>query len=48
MTAKLSLVLSVIVNQCADEVFEILKKQLHPIALVNLDELDYTYPAPEK
>lgn len=33
-------------SSVADEVFEILKEQLLPVALINLDEFGYAYPHP--
>lgn len=34
-------------SSVADEVFEILKAQAKPVALVNFDELGYAYPVPK-
>lgn len=34
-------------SSVADEVFEILKAQSKPVALINLDELGYAQPAPQ-
>lgn len=34
-------------SSVADEVFEILKAQAKPIALINVDELGYAYPYPQ-
>lgn len=34
-------------SSVADEVFEILKAQSKPVALINLDEFGYAYPTPQ-
>lgn len=34
-------------SSVADEVFEILKAQAKPVALINVDELGYAYPHPQ-